>query len=153
LTERLTTSTDPSFDLLIRKENDQLQPLLRRMDELRLLFVKQTVDFAKIWYEETARSYVANHSEITFSLGKEKIAQLKTSVNNLVNNAEDTVTSSLSSSEVWWHIAPFKNSRLNMYEQFEAMKGMGTFKKLLKMRVVGRLIRWLRILTLVIGCN
>ena len=89
------------------------------MEELRLQFVTEVVGFAAKWYVETARLYVASHSEITLAMSKEKLASMKNSVNNLVKNAEKTVTSALSGPEVWWHMAPAKNSQLSMYDQFD----------------------------------
>jgi hypothetical protein len=119
LTEEFQIVESKEFNFLIKKKTDEYQPLLGRMEELRLQFVNEVVIFAAKWYEETARLYVAKHSEITLNMSKEKLASMKACVNNLIRNAEKTVTSALSGAEVWWHMAPTKNSQQSMYEQFD----------------------------------
>ena len=116
MTEELPIVKGEDFNILVKKKTDEFQPLLRRMEELRLLFVSEVVRFAAKWYEETARLYVASLSEITLTMSKEKLASMKTSFNNLVRNAEKLVISALSDPEVWWHMAPVKNGQLSMYD-------------------------------------
>jgi hypothetical protein len=107
------------FESTIKKKKNELQPLLAKMEELRRLFVSEVVEFAAKWYEETARVYVATHSEITLKMTKEKLASMKASVNDLIRSSEKSVTSALSDSDVWWHMAPAKNSQSSMYGQFD----------------------------------
>jgi hypothetical protein len=43
------------IDILIEREEAELLPLRSRMEELRLEFIKETVDFASKWYRKTAK--------------------------------------------------------------------------------------------------
>lgn len=115
----MNPTRDSDFDLLIKRKTNELEPLVRRMEELRVIFLSEVIKFSKKWYEETARLYVASHSEITICMSKEKLASMKSSVNNLISNAEKLVTSIMSDPQVWWHMAPVKNSQFSMYEQFD----------------------------------
>jgi predicted DNA binding CopG/RHH family protein len=72
-----------SLDVSIRKKEAELQPLLSRMETLRLQFVNGTTGFAALWFEEKAKEYATKKHEITINLGKEQLAQMKVQVSNL----------------------------------------------------------------------
>ncbi len=76
-------SLSESLDLSIRKKEAELQPLLSRMEQLRLQFVNDTLGFAALWFEEKAREYATKKPETTITLGKEQLAQMKVQVSNL----------------------------------------------------------------------
>ena len=119
MTEEVSTTNGEDFDLLVKKKNDELQPLLRRMEEAKQLFINEVVRFTIKWYGETTRLYVEKQSEITLHMSKEKLASMKNSVNSLIGNAQEKVNTALSKPDVWWHIAPAKNQQLGMYEQLD----------------------------------
>lgn len=107
------------LDLLIQSKETELDPLLLRMDELRLLFVDQVVMFAAKWFEDTARFYVLKRSEVTLNMGKERLFEMKTRVKMLVKNSGKIVKEALSDPKFWWHKEPHKDVSLFQYEQIE----------------------------------
>lgn len=107
------------LDLLIQSKETELDPLLLRMDELRLLFVDQVVMFAAKWFEDTARFYVLKRSEVTLNMGKERLFEMKTRVKILVKNSGKIVKEALSDPKFWWHKEPHKDVSLFQYEQIE----------------------------------
>jgi hypothetical protein len=107
------------LDLLIQKKETELDPLLLRMDELKLLFVDHVVTFAAKWFEDTAQFYVLKRSEITLNMGKERLSEMKTRVKTLVKNSGKIVKEALSDTKFWWHKEPHKDAPLFQYEQIE----------------------------------
>jgi hypothetical protein len=107
------------LDLLIQNKETELDPLLLRMDELRLLFVDQVVMFAAKWFEDTAQFYVLKRSEVTLNMGKERLFEMKTRVKMLVKNSGKMVKEALSDTKFWWHKEPHKDVSLFQYEQIE----------------------------------
>jgi hypothetical protein len=107
------------LDLLIQNKETELDPLLLRMDELRLLFVDQVVMFAAKWFEETAQFYVLKRSEVTLNMGKERLFEMKTRVKMLVKNSGKIAKEALSDTKFWWHKEPSKDVSLFQYEQIE----------------------------------
>ena len=108
-----------ALDLLIQKKEAELSPLLLRMDELRLQFVDQVIKFAAKWFEDTAQFYVLKKSEVTLSMGKERLAEMKTAVKLLVKNSSKIVIEALSNTKFWWHKEPNKDASPFQYEQVE----------------------------------
>jgi len=106
-----------NIDVLIRSKESELEPLFSRMEEIRLQFIDDVKRFASQWYEEKAREYATKKPEITLSLGKEKLAQMKVQVNMLVRNTGKIVDESLADPEVWWHKTPRVNASPSAYEQ------------------------------------
>jgi hypothetical protein len=107
------------LDLLIKNKETELDPLLLRMEELRLLFVDQVVKFAAQWFEDTAQFYVLKRSEITLNMGKERLSEMKTRVKMLVKNSGKIIKETLSDTKLWWHKEPHKDVSLFQYEQIE----------------------------------
>ena len=106
-----------NIDALIRSKEAELEPLLLRMEEIRLQFIDDVTRFASDWYEEKAKEYATKKAEVTLSLGKEKLALMKVQVNELVLNASKIVNESLTDPEVWWHKTPHVNASPSAYEQ------------------------------------
>jgi hypothetical protein len=109
----------PSKDLdhLIREKEKELRPIHACMEELRLHFISDTVEFAAKWCEETAQQYVTKYPEITLTLNKEKLSTMKAKVNNLMKNADKIVKDALSLPRIWWHMEPHKNESFSLFEQ------------------------------------
>ena len=105
------------LDLLIQKKEKELNPLRTRMEELRLQFINETAQFAAKWFDEITRLYVTKRSDVTLSMSKEKLAEMKNRVNDLVKNADRIVRTALSDPNIWWHQAPRKNDSVFQYEQ------------------------------------
>ena len=126
-----------NIDALIRNKETELQPLLSRMEEIRLQFVYDVTRFASEWYEEKAREYATKKPEITLSLGKEKLAQMKVQVNELVRNTSKIVDESLTDPEVWWHKTPRVNASPSAYEQLGNDQVGNKFPE-----VLDKAIRW-----------
>ena len=99
------------------EEGSELQPLLSRMERLRLQFVNDTIGFAALWFEEKAREYATKKREITMSLGMEQLAQMKAQVCQLARNADRIVRDALEDPDFWWHLTPHMNAPAAAYEQ------------------------------------
>ena len=113
----MLTNMSWNIDALIRRKEAELQPLFSRMEELRLQFIDDVTRFASEWYEEKSKEYATKKPEITLSLGKEKLVQMKIQVNELARNASKIVNESLADPEVWWHKTPYVNASPAAYEQ------------------------------------
>ncbi len=105
------------LDGLIEKKEAELSPFCSRMEELKIEFTKETVSFASEWYRKTAKDYIIKNPEVALSLTEEKIAAMKTQVNELVRNTEKTVQAELDKPEVWWHLEPRLNESIERYHQ------------------------------------
>jgi len=106
-----------NIDALIQSKEAELQPLLSRMEAIRLQFVDDVIEFASDWYRKKAAEYATKKPEVTLNLGKEKLVQMKLHVNELVRNASKIVNGSLADPEVWWHKTPQVNASPSAYEQ------------------------------------
>ncbi len=87
------------------------------MEEFRLQFAEQVTVFAKNWFTDTTKLYVAKYNEITLNMTKGKLARMKAKVNDLVANADRIVGKTLADPAVWWHLAPKKHEYYAQYEQ------------------------------------
>ncbi len=107
---------EDTIEILIEEKEKELRPLRARMDELSLQFIDHTIKFASKWYEETAKEYVTKYPEITLSMSKEKLADMKAKVTSLARNAGKPVKTALSNPQIWWHLEPGLHD-ISQYEQ------------------------------------
>lgn len=105
------------IDAQIRKKEAELQPLLTRMEEIKLQFIADVIRFAAKWYDEKASEYATKKAEVTLKLGTEKLALMKAQVSELSRNASKIVNENLADPEFWWHKAPLVNASPSAYEQ------------------------------------
>ena len=105
------------IDTLIERKEAELLPLRSRMEELKIEFTKETVDFAFKWYRKTAKEYVTKYPEITLKMSEEKIANMKATVNELVKNTEKIVRDELDNPALWWHQKPNLHDPIDKYKQ------------------------------------
>jgi predicted DNA binding CopG/RHH family protein len=105
------------FDLSIQKKEAELQPLLQRMEQLRVQFVSDTAKFAAKWFSETAQLYVTKKPEVTLNMSKERLAEMKQKVLTLAGNADALITNALSGKGLWWHQEPRKEDSIYQYQQ------------------------------------
>jgi hypothetical protein len=75
------------------------------------------VTFAADWYGKTAKKYITKFPETTLSLSEEKIATMKTKVNELVRETEKTVKTELGDPKLWWHQQPDFQTAIDQYIQ------------------------------------
>lgn len=102
------------IDILIEREEAELLPLRSRMEELRLEFIKETVDFVSKWYRKTAKVYITKYPEVILSLDEEQIASMKAKVNELVSNSEKIVKGELGNPDLWWHQKPHLHDSIDL---------------------------------------
>lgn len=88
------------------------------MEDLRLQFIKKSGEFVARWYEETVKGFVAEDSENTLRIGKEKLSVMKVKVKELSTKAEEVANEVLSHPSLWWHLAPSDQDIISPYEQF-----------------------------------
>jgi hypothetical protein len=105
------------IDGLIERKEAELSPLRSRMEELKGQFTKETVDFASKWYRKTARDYITKYPDVTLGMAQEKIAAMKTRVNELVKDAEKIVRGELDNPALWWHQEPHLHDSIDRYLQ------------------------------------
>ena len=104
-------------DILIERKEAELLPLRLRMEELKIEFTKETVDFAFKWYRKTSKEYITKYPEITLSMSEEKIAKMKAAVNELVKNTEKIVRDEFDNPAFWWHQKPNLHDPIDKYKQ------------------------------------
>ena len=105
------------IDTLIARKESDLSPLLENMEQLRCKFVEKTIRFASEWYKRTAKEYVTKCASVTLGMKEEKIARMKSQVNELVQNAEKTVKSEFENPALWWHLNPSLHDWVDKYLQ------------------------------------
>ncbi|HMK94263.1 MAG TPA: hypothetical protein VK536_02560 [Candidatus Limnocylindrales bacterium] len=105
------------IDRLLEKKEAELSPFRSRMEELKGEFTEETVDFASKWFRKTARDYVTKYTDVTLSMSQQKMASMKTRVNELVKNSEKIVKGELDNPELWWHLEPHLHDSVDRYEQ------------------------------------
>ena len=105
------------IDVLVQKKEAELSSLRQRMEDLKNKFIEETISFTSEWYKKTAKEYVTKHPEITLNMKEEKIALMKTQVNNLLQNTEKTVRGELEKSALWWHQRPRLHDSIEQYLQ------------------------------------
>jgi hypothetical protein len=106
-----------NIDTLIENKENQLYPFNATMEKLKLDFLAQTTCFAREWYRKTIKEYITKYPEVTLKMKEEKIARMKTSLNELVFNAEKTIQQAIDKSAVWWHKKPDATTSINQYVQ------------------------------------
>ena len=79
------------IDGLIEGKEAELSPLRVRMEELREQFKVETAVFAREWYRKTAKDYITKYPEVTLGLSAERIASMKSCVNDLVRSTQKIV--------------------------------------------------------------
>ena len=94
------------IDVLIERKEKELSTLSKRMEELKNEFIVETVSFASEWYKITTKEYVTKYPEIMLKMKEEKIAQMKSQVNQLVKDTEKIVRGELEKPALWWHQRP-----------------------------------------------
>jgi hypothetical protein len=105
------------IDSLIEKKEAELSPFHSRMEELKQEFTKETVDFASKWYSKTAKDYIVKYPEITLNMSEEKIATMKSRVNELVQKTQKIVNEEFSNPALWWHMEPHLHDAISRYQQ------------------------------------
>jgi len=105
------------IDILIERKETELSPLRSRMEELKVQFTKETVDFALKWYRKTAREYIMKYPDVTLNMAQQKIASMKAKVNELVKNTEKIVKKELDNPALWWHQEPHLHESIDRYLQ------------------------------------
>ncbi len=104
-------------DVLIERKEAELFPLRSYMEELKIEFTKETMDFAFEWFRKTAKEYITKYPEITLKMSEEKIANMKAKVNELVKNTEKIVRDELDNPALWWHQKPNLHDPIDKYKQ------------------------------------
>ena len=94
------------FDSSIATKEAELETLKSAMEEIRQRFLKQSADFIAKWYEDTINGRVVSDSENTKKLGKEKLAEMKAMLKDLISKADVVAKEFLSDSGTWWHLSP-----------------------------------------------
>ncbi len=94
------------IDVLIVRKETELSLFCKRMEELKLEFLGETVSFASEWYKKTTKEYVSKYPEVTLGMKEEKITQMKAQVNKLILDAEKIVSKELEKPGLWWHQKP-----------------------------------------------
>ncbi len=105
------------MDILIQREESKLLPLCIHMDEFKIEFIKETTKFVSEWYRKTAKEYVTKYPEVTLNMSEEKIAKMKTKINELVENSEKIVKDELENPDLWWHQKPHLHDSIEQYTQ------------------------------------
>jgi hypothetical protein len=105
------------LDLIIRVDEEKLQPLLKQMETLRLQFIVDTTKFAAKWYMKTVKEYITKYPEVTLNMSDENLAEMKAKVNQLTENADLIVNRALSNPKVWWNLEPQLHDAFSQYEQ------------------------------------
>ena len=105
------------IDGLIETKQAELLPLCSRMEIFRGKFAKETVAFASEWYRKTAKDYIIKYPEVTLSLTEEKIALMKTRVNELAKDSERIVQAEFNNPALWWHLEPHLHESIDRYQQ------------------------------------
>ncbi|MCW4023647.1 MAG: hypothetical protein NWF01_01250 [Candidatus Bathyarchaeota archaeon] len=105
------------IDTLIENKENQIYPFNATMEKLKLDFLAQTTCFAREWYRKTIKEYITKYPEVTLKMKEEKIANMKTNLNELVFNAEKTIQQAIDKPEVWWHKKPNPTTSINQYVQ------------------------------------
>jgi hypothetical protein len=105
------------IDILIQKEDAKLLPFISLMEEFKTEFIKETTKFASEWYRKTAKEYVTKYPEVTLSMSEEKIAKMKTKINELVEDSEKIVKEELENPDLWWHQKPHLHDSIAQYMQ------------------------------------
>ena len=87
------------------------------MEELKIEFTEETVDFASEWYKKTAKEYITKYPEVALKMSIEKIGKMKDKVNELVKNAEKIVKGEFDNPALWWHRKPRLRDSIFQYKQ------------------------------------
>lgn len=104
------------FDASIEVKENELKSLKSQMEEVRKQFVHDSTAFISKWYLEQAESYVKGSADITLSLGKDKIKQMKDKVKELQDNTGNITNEFLSDPELWWHLKENKDLSYDYHE-------------------------------------
>jgi hypothetical protein len=105
------------LDVLIEEKESELSSILKRMEELKTDFIKETIRFAVEWYRKTAKAYVAKYSEVTLNMSEQRIAKMKAQFNCLIQSTEKTVSTELDRPALWWHQRPRLHDSVEQYLQ------------------------------------
>jgi len=104
-----------NYDALINEKQAQLESLKSMLEEIKQQFIKDSVIFIREWYKITTENYVKTAPDITISLGKEKLKQMKEKVAILIQNAESIANEFLSNPDLWWHLKEISEHRYSYY--------------------------------------
>jgi hypothetical protein len=106
-----------NLTVLIERKEGELSIIQESMEELKNEFIKKTISFASEWFKKTTKEYVTQYSEVTLGMKEEKIVQMKTKVNELMQNTEKIVWNELGKPALWWHQRPRLNDSIEQYLQ------------------------------------
>ncbi len=110
-------SMSEELDVLIQRKETEFSVFCKRMEQLKNDFIREMTDFAPEWYKKIAQYYVSNYSQVILNMRTEKIAKMKTQINELIRNSEKIVKGELENPELWWHKKPFLPASIEQYLQ------------------------------------
>jgi hypothetical protein len=105
------------FNVQIMQKGRELTVLCSLMEDTCQKFLEETGVFAALWYKQMAIVYITKYPETTISLGKEKLVELKTKINDLSKKSKQIVNTTLCGSKIWWHKDPQLNVSFSEYDQ------------------------------------
>jgi hypothetical protein len=120
-----------NLDIMIQKRESDFLLLISSMEQLQLQFIDDTSRFTAKWYEEMARQYITKFSDITLTLSKEQLIEMKTEVNSLVKNSKEIVQNTLSNPNIWWNQNPQPHTSFIEYEQLGNQKVGNKFPEII----------------------
>lgn len=106
------------IDALIEKKEAELAPLILRMEESKIEFIKETVVFASDWFRAKVKEYVTKYPQVTLNMREEKIARMKAKVSELIKTNQKTVDE-LDNPALWWHQKPNLHDPFDQYTQLD----------------------------------
>jgi hypothetical protein len=92
------------LDRQIQKAQTEFDDIIKQMTKTYQDFLNATVEFFQSWYPEQAKEMAIKKPHITKRIGEANISRLKQKIQELQNNAGDTVSEFLQHGNLWWHI-------------------------------------------------
>ncbi len=89
------------FDQAIADAQGRVENSFGALEKSRVAFLEATIEFIAGKWEELVKNEVTRKPEITNTLGKDKLSQLKTSLVALSGNAKSVVDASLGQNKCW----------------------------------------------------
>jgi hypothetical protein len=108
-----------NIDQAIEKIDLEIAPLIQKMEEQKTQFITSTITFAIEWYKKTAKLYATKYHQVTLNMNESKMVQMKTYINQLIQNSQKTITEELNRPTLWWHKRPNINDSTDQYLQVD----------------------------------
>ena len=106
----------------LKEQEEKLPPIIQELDDLYNKIKSEMPKGAEIWIRKTVQEFIEYYSEVTKSLGIEKLKKLKDKLETLITQLPELIQKEFNNKKIWPHYKKEDNTQSYnyAYEEFHA---------------------------------